>query len=82
MHAHLADNRSFLTPCLYVQTGAETRAGLNVKSCLWVLLPVVVALPRLAEVRPARLLLLLAVGALLVPGRTQDVTGLSLFLRF
>ncbi|OPJ89444.1 hypothetical protein AV530_003670 [Patagioenas fasciata monilis] len=37
---------------------------------------------RLAEVRPARLLLLLAVGALLVPGRTQDVTDLRYGVRF
>lgn len=45
VHARLADNHSFLTPCLYVQNRAETRTGLGVNYCLCVLFLVVFAVP-------------------------------------
>jgi len=36
VQAYLADNRSFLTPCLDVANGAETHTGLRVNYCLCV----------------------------------------------
>lgn len=47
--AHLAGNCSFLTPCLYVQNGAETCTGLGVNYCLCVLLAVVFAVTQVAS---------------------------------
>lgn len=63
VRAHLADNRSFLTPGLYVQNGAETGAGLGVSYCLCVLFLGVFAL---TQVGSGQTLLSAAAGLLLV----------------